>query len=303
MAEEVDVLLATLNGEKYIEEFLLSLSRQIGVKINLIVSDDGSSDSTMKIVENFIQKFQSVKIIQGPKRGVISNFMQMLQYSKSEYVAFADQDDYWIEHHLMESIGRLKSISNRPGMTFSRVKVFTDDDKSHFKLWPKGGLDLDPRNFLFQNFSRGCTMVMNSSLRKLINPNFDGAIMHDWWISLIALTHGVVIFGERPEIFYRIHCNNTVGESKGIWNRSQRTLKNLTSNSWGPIDQINSLLNIYGQSMGADFKNLLSEILQITTNSNIIRRVIFAFTSYRYRENFLDEFALRIHFLKKWKLL
>ena len=72
---EVDVLLATFNGEKFLRELLNSLRTQVGVKINLLVGDDGSTDSTVAILEEFSESFNSMEIFHFERIGPARNFL------------------------------------------------------------------------------------------------------------------------------------------------------------------------------------------------------------------------------------
>ena len=63
------MLLATYNGARFLPEFLSSLANQVGVEVDLIVSDDGSSDSTLDVIEQFRTLYHSVTILAGPRKG------------------------------------------------------------------------------------------------------------------------------------------------------------------------------------------------------------------------------------------
>ena len=78
MKDHVDVLLGTFNGADYLAEMLGSLAQQEDVIINLIASDDGSTDGTLEILESFKHEFNSMQILSGPGTGPANNFVSML---------------------------------------------------------------------------------------------------------------------------------------------------------------------------------------------------------------------------------
>ena len=82
---EVEVLLATFNGASYLQEFLGSLAHQEGVKIHLRVSDDGSTDRTLEIVNSFKDQFASFNIYSGPCNGPSANFFSLIENKAINY--------------------------------------------------------------------------------------------------------------------------------------------------------------------------------------------------------------------------
>ena len=85
----IDILMATYNGEKYIENQILSLQQQTHKNWILYIRDDGSTDSTLEILENFSKNDNRIKIIKdslGCNLGAGKNFLTLTRYSLSEYV-------------------------------------------------------------------------------------------------------------------------------------------------------------------------------------------------------------------------
>ncbi|MEI9907424.1 MAG: glycosyltransferase [Actinomycetota bacterium] len=228
LAPEIDVLLATYNGAKYLDEFLTSLENQIDVRINLLVSDDGSSDNSLEIVRAHEKNFYTVTYFDGPKKGATENFYHLMYQSKAPYVAFADQDDIWEKEHLRNSIERLKPYEPFPTLTFSTSLTFFDDGRKAY-LWPVLK-DIPPVSELFlEGRARGCSMVFNREANSLLtsyHPQFPHC--HDTWAFLVLRTCGIVIYDRAAEIRYRIHANNTIGLGERSFFRTFRTLSNRT---------------------------------------------------------------------------
>ena len=70
----ISVCVAAFNGEKYIEEQILSVLRNLDSQDEIIISDDGSSDRTRRIVDDLAEKDRRIRIIDGPRKGLIKNF-------------------------------------------------------------------------------------------------------------------------------------------------------------------------------------------------------------------------------------
>lgn len=247
---KVDVLLATYNGEKYLNELLKSLSEQKGVDIYLIVGDDGSSDGTLDILDTYSTSFRSVNLIKFNRIGPSLNFINLLKYSNNKYIAFCDQDDIWDEFHLIKSILRLSKSKNPICITYSKVSEFIRSGEE-LRTWPNFK-KTELRQILVENPARGCSMVFTGGLRDLVKehpPSF--AIMHDWWILIIAWTCGEVVFEDRPEIWYRLHDGNYIGNGKkGL----EVTLQTFKKGYWNPLIQAEEILICFGSRMDSTAK-------------------------------------------------
>jgi hypothetical protein len=203
---EVDVLLGLYKPNEYLVDQLESLRGQVGVETKLIVSFD--SDVETRLLSLINLWFPKAILIEGPRLGPMENYMKLLNYSKARYVAFCDQDDVWEAHHLINSIKRISDSINLPALSFSQCFEF---GKKPERIWPiRPGLEL--HSIIFENPARGCTIVINSETRELIQDfSLTGMIMHDWLMLLSVQMTGNIVFGEKPEVFYRIHPHNTVG--------------------------------------------------------------------------------------------
>ncbi len=209
----IEVLLATHNGEKYLDQFLESLQNQNGVEIDLVVSDDNSSDKTLEIIDSYTKSFRSTTVISGPNLGAKNNFAHLIKFSNSSFTAFADQDDIWLPNHLKDSIDVLERHARIPALVFSKVIEFSEFGKN--RVWPRISSTPELSILLTENLARGCTVVLNRELVNLLKKsNFEKVYMHDWWAALVAKTCGIIEFINQPTIMYRIHDNNAIGLRK-----------------------------------------------------------------------------------------
>ena len=74
----VIVLMSTYNGEKYLREQLDSILHQVDVNISVLIRDDGSNDDTLKIINEYKNKFSNISLIQGRNLGPCQSFFELL---------------------------------------------------------------------------------------------------------------------------------------------------------------------------------------------------------------------------------
>ena len=135
--EKVDILLATYNGEKYLQEQLDSILSQTYKEFYLFVSDDCSQDSTVKILEEYAKKDNRIIVFKQEKNiGVIANFEFLLSKVESKYFMFSDQDDIWNEDKIEKSLNKLRETDSN--IVFTDLMVVDDKlntlSKSYWKL-------------------------------------------------------------------------------------------------------------------------------------------------------------------------
>ena len=109
--EKVDILLATYNGAKYLEDQLNSILSQTYSDFRLLISDDSSTDNTKEILEKYKEKDERITVFyQENNLGVIKNFEFLLKKVENEYYMFSDQDDIWKENKIEKSIQKIKRL-------------------------------------------------------------------------------------------------------------------------------------------------------------------------------------------------
>lgn len=217
------ILLATYNGEKYIKEMIDSIIAQDYTDWRLVISDDGSTDSSADILEEYAKKLPE-KITHyhsGQKFGNAQNhFMHLLEnHRDAPYIMFCDQDDIWHSDKVRKTLEKMKEIEE-PGtpclvhtdlaVVDGELNKISDSFCRHSKL---DGNRLKLNQLLVQNVVTGCTMMINNSLAELAceKPLPKEALMHDGWIALICSVFGKSAFLDEATIDYRQHGNNSVG--------------------------------------------------------------------------------------------
>lgn len=215
--EKILVLMATYNGEKYLQEQLDSIYRQKGMNVDILVRDDGSKDGTVSILKDNQEK-HSLQWYQGEHRNVQMGFFELMQKAVNmdyNYFAFCDQDDVWDDDKLL--IG-YKSICDSSGCALYYSGQRLVDEKLNFieNHELNRGRSLKSR-FVLSDFA-GCTGVFNRKLLEetiKFKPKY--MLMHDTWVLRICLClGGKVVVDSEPHMNYRQHVGNTVGLKHGI---------------------------------------------------------------------------------------
>ena len=112
MEEQIDILLATYNGEKYLREQLDSILNQTYENIQLIISDDCSKDDTRNILKQYEEKDRRVKVYyQDENIGCIKNFEFLLKQVKNKIYMLSDQDDIWMPEKIEKTYQKLEDES------------------------------------------------------------------------------------------------------------------------------------------------------------------------------------------------
>lgn len=219
---KIDILLATYNGEKYLEEQLDSILNQTYENFRLLISDDGSKDNTRKILEKYSKKDNRIILFfQEKNLGVIKNFEFLLRKVENKYYMFSDQDDIWKKNKIEKSIIKLEETNS--DLVYSDLEVVDENlniiYKSYWKLkgiYKKIKKYNNFKSLYLNNFVTGCTIIAKSEQIKdvLPLPNTSKYILHDYWIALIISQKEKITYIEEPLIKYRQHKNNKIGSKK-----------------------------------------------------------------------------------------
>ncbi len=216
--QRVAILMCTHQGDAFLDEQLDSIARQTHTNWRVWVSDDGSTDGTIKICSRYQSKWgvERMSIISGPRRGSSANFLSLTCRPDiaAEYFAWADQDDIWEPHKLERALTWLTdSDAHKPALYGSRT-LLTDASGKSIGLSPLFTKPPAFANAVVQNIAGGNTMVFNSAARALlVNAGPDPrTVAHDWWAYLLVTAcGGRMHYDPVPSIRYRQHGDNLVG--------------------------------------------------------------------------------------------
>lgn len=230
LTHSIYIVLATFNGAEFLAEQIDSLIAQTEARWTLLVRDDGSSDDTVRIIEDYAQKDDRIQM--AVNSGIrpcsaLGNFTALLAIAYeagAEYVFFCDQDDVWEPQKLERMLAGLKQLEGQglaPGLLHHDLIVVNGSleliAESFIALMQlKPGDQKNPQRLLSRNEVTGCAMACNRALLEIALPVSNQAVMHDWWLALFAGYFGRLAFMPDKLVKYRQHGDNAIG-AKSFW--------------------------------------------------------------------------------------
>ena len=296
--ENVCVLMSTYNGEKFLEEQLESILNQKGeFKLEILIRDDGSSDNTISILKKY-QSEEKIKFNAGKNLKPARSFVELLKNAPdSDFYAFSDQDDFWMENKIENALKKMKEQENELIVYFSNVKLV---DKELNILEHQNKIK---KNTLAASFisspAIGCTMVINRKMReKILEKDFSEREfgMHDSWIYRVGLSiDAAVIYDENSYIKYRQHENNVIGvkKNKNIFNVLTEIVKKRKKYKSYIAKNI---LDLYGDEVTIKNRRILNNLSKLSNSNKLKDKMnVIAdkeFRSYSYKMNFMFIFDI-----------
>ncbi len=314
--KKVIILLATYNGEKYLKEQLDSLFNQTHKNIEVYARDDNSKDSTLDILRSY-----PIKVLEKSSNlGARDSFAKLLEValkdSDGEYFMFCDQDDFWKENKIEKTLNKMLELesknNNIPILIHTDLEVVDKDlNTISNSMWEYEQIIPKHNSFnrlLIQNTITGCTVMINKDLALKSIPVSNKAVMHDWWLGLVASCFGKIGYLNDTTIKYRQHGNNTIGAKenkntniirlvirllysliKNILGRDRNYIKDLTINKL----QAEGFYEQYKDDLDSDVRKLLIEFINIE-NKNFFYKRFIIFKYKLYKQSFVNNIALLI---------
>lgn len=224
------ILLCTYNGARFLAEQLDSLEAQTHQNWVVIASDDGSTDQTLEILQQYQTKWTAGKLTirSGPQKGFCQNFLSLAcdPEIKADYYAFCDQDDVWLPKKLEKAIAILLAHCNAEVLMYCGRTIYIGELGERIEESPKFVHPKSFRNALVQCVAGGNTMVYDYKVKLLIEEaGVVDVSSHDWWLyQLVSGNGGGVYFDETPLVKYRQHLNVLVGRNTGFIARFKRLM-------------------------------------------------------------------------------
>jgi len=199
--------MAAFNGEKYIRQQIISILSQLGPTDELIISDNGSTDDTLNIINEFCDA--RINFLICAASGVINNFEFCLNHAKGDFIFLADQDDIWAPLKVQTTMSLLERANLVVSDAYIVDQDLLDTGASVFGLrGSRRGLVYN----IYRNSFMGCCMAFDRKVLNLCLPFPKSISMHDQWIGLVTETYGLDIeFCEDKLIYYRRHLDNQTG--------------------------------------------------------------------------------------------
>ncbi len=259
MSVIVEILLPTRNGEAYLADLLDSLLGQDCDGFTILALDDGSADHSEEILHQYAERSPRLSVMKSRRTkasSAVAAFSELLERSTAPYVMFCDQDDVWFANKISTTLAAMRHAEQScPAMTPVLVHTdlqvvgqdlspIADSFWSYQHLCPDT-MDTLPR-LLVQNVVTGCTTMINRALAELCGAIPAEAIMHDWWLALLAAACGRIEHIHEATLQYRQHPTNSVGAK--AWNFSYVVSRGIRM--FDRTALVDSLRRAEGQAIG-----------------------------------------------------
>lgn len=302
---KVVTVMSSYNGEKYIREQIESILNQTYSNIVLYVRDDGSSDGTIDILEEYAQK-QKLILLKGKNLGFINSFFDVLKRcEEADYYAWCDQDDIWKKEKIARAVTCLEEekIKNsdkiiEPVLYFSDYDYY--DEKMNFQ---KHGLDHKRgpsfANSLMDCIPLGFNSVFNRETRRMMlekQPKY--CCGHDWWTYMICAAFGKVIYdrGYYSVQYRRLDQSVSPGGKKFLSMQVWRFKKFFLNDYFSKIrEQLREFGKLYGEQLTDEKKKVMKLFEKEKYSVSLaIRKMLYPVW---FRQGLAEELMVRILFL------
>ena len=220
----LSIALGTYNGAVYLKEQLESFAVQTRPPDEVVISDDRSTDETLRLIEEFAATadFPVRLSVNESNLGIAKNFEKAISLCRGDVILLSDQDDVWHSDKL-ESVERIFEAKPQLSLVFSNAEVVDETlkpfpetlfDRLQFngrnQRLVKSGRALDMQ--LRVNRVCGFTVAFRANFKELVLPiSGNGPLIHDGWIVLLIAAAGEIDFINRPLVKYRQHSGQQCG--------------------------------------------------------------------------------------------
>lgn len=273
---KVCVLMSTYNGEKFLSEQLDSLIAQEGVDVSILVRDDGSSDNTVKILEDYAKK-GFIDYYIGKNIGVSNSFMDLLQRAQdADYYSFCDQDDYWYPDKLRIAVSKMEKYISDICLYHGVARVADTNLEWDGEKCLDRNVD-DLISSIIQSHCMGCTLVINKNLRNVIIENKSNFYyMHDDWIHKVCLVkRGIILYDKDVHILYRQHGGNVIGARNTLKKKIMPHIKSIRTKVCERSRQLVEFLKYYSEDMSMEEKKVCEMLINYKSNNRIKLEILF----------------------------
>ena len=283
----VDILMATYNGEAFVEEQVQSIIGQSFTDWRLLIHDDGSTDNTVNILRRLMQEDDRIQLLEDGicHFGVARNFIHLVNSSSAQYCMFCDQDDIWLPNKIEEMLGEIKRYSQEiPQVVYSNAYLWTSQKGI---ISDKNTLTYPTtlRQTLFLNTGiQGAAAIFNRKMCDRIGEELCFYAMHDHVLLLAGICFGEVHYLHKSLMYYRQHENNLTGNAPGS---KRKKLKLMWQNRNVPLvsrEHYNGLKTFYEnfkESVLADDRQVIEIFLSLSDKNFLVR--LWRIVQYRFK--------------------
>lgn len=305
----ISVAMATYNGAQYITEQLDSICNQSRKVDEMILVDDCSSDSTVELIENYMQGHLecNIKLYKNESNlGYKKNFYKALSLCVGDIVLLCDQDDVWMDNkvetlcHVLEEHLDAAVVSSAFVQIDGEGNVGEQKTAYQRKMAHNELVCVPLEDLIFHNISQGCAMAVTREIKDSFLKYFTEEIPHDWVMNIIAAMEKKCYYLNEPLFYYRIHDKNTIGLNDNIALKKKNTLKIRTHDALEAVKVLDLIQkvdkNFYDENACLEkMRRFAVEHVENLEQKKMIRLIVQNFNAYygklkSFRGRLLDIF-------------
>ena len=283
----VDILMATYNGEAFVEEQVQSIINQTYREWRLLVHDDGSTDKTMEILHRLAEEDERVVVIEdGVQRlGVARNFIHLVKQSTAAYCMFCDQDDVWLPNKVEKMVHAIEQYNQGiPQVVYTNAFLWNPDrgiisDKNTL-TYPT-----TLRQTLFLNTGiQGAAAIFNRAMCEVIEQPLSYYAMHDHVLLLAGICFGEVHYLHESLMYYRQHENNLTGNAPGSIAKKITLMwqnRNVPLVSREHYNGLKSFYEYFREGVRVDDRQVIEMFLSLPDKNCLVR--LWRIVQYRFK--------------------
>lgn len=219
--KRVSIVMCTYNGEKYLAGQLDSILSQTYPLHEILIQDDGSSDGTVQIIEDYRKRYPVIRLIRNEQNlGYNRNFLTAISKASGDYIAVSDQDDIWDAEKIRMMMEELETSGKE--VCFCRSRKFGDDPSRPAPLFDARRPNYGIERMLFGNMSPGHTLLLSRSFaNKCTLDLFNQFIQtdqcyYDYFIGALAASYDSLYLCNKVLVHYRRHSQQvTSNQDRG----------------------------------------------------------------------------------------
>ncbi|MBN2577680.1 MAG: glycosyltransferase family 2 protein [Pirellulales bacterium] len=296
----IEIVMSTYQGAPFLGEQLRSIFQQTEQHFRLWVRDDGSTDGTSAILADYADRHPGMVAVVRDEHvhlGACASFGKVLEQTQADYIMLSDQDDLWLPRKIAQTLRAVQTMERRFG-TDCPILVHTDlhvVDRGLCKIcescWEYLAIDVDRgaqlNRLLIQNIITGCTCMFNRALLNRALPIPPQAVIHDWWLGLVASAFGQIGYLPEATVLYRQHAHNSVGAPRYGFPYGLRRLRCLLKGQPvhlglpGTARQAASFLERFGGDLPREKRRIVESFTRISALSSTRKAVALLRHGYR----------------------
>jgi glycosyltransferase involved in cell wall biosynthesis len=217
----VDIILPTYNSARFLDAQIASIVRQSHQEWCLFIRDDGSTDQTVQLIQDWQARDQRIHLLEATGHlGLSMGLRTLVAATKGQWIFLADHDDVWLDNKVECMLAAAREhgvlLENRHPVLVHSDLVVVDSNLQVLapSLWRFLNIDRQPNTstgLLRRNRVTGCATMINRCLADRLVATLNDALVHDWWMAQLTTLEGCIVSLDERLVLYRQHGGNTIG--------------------------------------------------------------------------------------------